>query len=128
MRGISKPWLTDFEYDRVLGFTSGGEIYVRTDAILDSAMRSTLELAIDDRADGTNVRKAILNLNHPALVAARKAAIDAERARMERDFKGKTASREEREARAVVLLGRKTFDSFVSIRICWIRKRLGKGK
>lgn len=103
-------------------------MFVRADTMLDSSMRRALELAIDDRADGTRVRKAILNLNHPALVAARKAAIDAERARMERDFKGKTASREEREARAVVLLGRKTSESFVSIRICWIRKRLGKGK
>ena len=74
------------------------------------------------------VRKSILNLNHPALVAARKAAIDAERARMERDFKGKTATPEERETRAASLLTRKTLDTFVSIRICWIRKRLGKGR
>ncbi|AUB82515.1 hypothetical protein [Candidatus Thiodictyon syntrophicum] len=75
-----------------------------------------------------DLRKAILNLNHPALVAARKAAIDAERARMEREFKGKTATREAREARAEALLARNPFESFVSVRTCWIRKELGKGR
>lgn len=122
------PWPTNYAYETVLGFTSGGEIFVRADAILDSAMRRGLELAIDDQADGSSIRKAILNLNHPALVAARKAAIDAERARMEREFKGKTATREAREARAEALLARNPFESFVSVRTCWIRKELGKGR
>jgi len=46
------PWPTDCAYERALGYTSGGEIYVRTDAVLDAATRSALELAIDDRVDG----------------------------------------------------------------------------
>lgn len=122
------PWPVDFQYEEVLGFTSLGEIYVRSDAMLPEETRRALELALADCRDGTRVRRGIVNLNHPALVAARAAALDSERTRLEYDFRNRTASRGEREARATDLLAKDTLPAFVSIRVAWLRKRLGRGR
>ena len=51
-------------------------MYVRDDVDMDEATRPALELAIDDRQNGGRQRRAILNLNHPTLVAARREALD----------------------------------------------------
>src|SRR5262245_51442639 len=77
------PWPTDLRYEDVIGFTSRGEIYVRSDFGLPDATRRALELAIADCPDGNRTRPCIVNLNHPALVAARAAALDGERIRLE---------------------------------------------
>ena len=122
------PWPTDFDFARHIGFTSRGEMYVRNDTGLSDARRRILQLAIDDQPDGSQIRKAILNLNHPALVAARAAAIDSERTRMERDFRDVTASRGEREKRACDRLDENPLQPFVSIRVCWLRKLVGRGR
>jgi uncharacterized protein (TIGR02646 family) len=122
------PWPTDLRYEDVVGFTSLGEIYVRSDVALPDATRRALELAIADRPDGARTRRGILNLNHPALVAARAAALDSERTRLERDFEDRTASRDEREERATEVLAQDPLPAFVSIRIAWLRKRLGRGR
>lgn len=122
------PWPTDVRYEDLVGFTSRGDIYVRTDVVLDDAVRRALELALDDRPDGDRTRRAILNLNHPALVAARSAALDGERTRLERDFENRTASNEAREERANEMLAQNPLPAFVSIRMAWIRKRLGRGR
>ena len=118
----------DFEYERHLGFTSRGEIFVRNDTGLNDSTRKALQLAIDDQPDGTGTRLAILNLNHPALVAARQAAIDSERTRIEKNFEGRMATREDREQRVQRLLEANPMVPFVSVRVCWLRKILGKGK
>ena len=94
------PWPIDFAYEDVLGFTSRGEIYVRSDANLDGTRSKALELAIDHRQDGDRKRAAILNLNHPTLVAARIAELDREKSRFERDYEGRTAPRQDRDQRA----------------------------
>ena len=122
------PWPVDRRYEDVVGFTSGGEIYVRSDVALSDTTRQALELAIADQADGVQVRRSIVNLNHPALVTARVTAIKAERKRLEKDFKNRTATRDEREQRATRLLDEDQRPQFVSIRVAWLRKRLGRGR
>jgi uncharacterized protein (TIGR02646 family) len=120
------PWPTEAPYENWIGFTSGGEAYVRTDSPLDEAGRKALELAIADRYDGGRTRKSILNLNHPALVAARKAEIDRERTHLNNNFLDQTATAEERRSLAAALLAKNPYSQFVSIRAAWLRKTLGK--
>ena len=122
------PWPVDLPYEDVVGFTRRGEIYVRLDVALPNATRRALELAISDRPDGGRVRRGIVNLNHPALIAARAAALDSERMRMEREFRSRTATRYQRAQRASHLLGRGQLPEFVSIRVAWLRKTLGRGR
>ena len=122
------PWPVDLRYEEVVGFTSGGEIYVRSDVTLVDGIRRALELAVTDRPDGDRPRRSIVNLNHPALVKARMAAVRGERKRMERDFENRTATRNEREDRASELLGRRPLPEFVSVRVSWLRRMLGRGR
>lgn len=122
------PWPTDLRYEDVVGFTSRGDIYVRRDVNLGVATRRALELAIDDCADGGRTRRAVLNLNHPALVAARAAALDSERTRMKKDFEGRRASPEERARRAMDLEARDPLPPFVGVRLAWLRHVLGRGR
>lgn len=72
------------------------------------------------------LQKAERDLNHPTLVAARAAAIDEERTRLEQRFK-KTASRSDREAIAAARLRADPLPDFVSIRVGWLRKTLRAG-
>ncbi len=122
------PWPVEFAYEDVLGFTSLGQIYVRSDVVLGEDTRRALELAIDDRQDGGRTRTTILNLNHPTLVAARAAALDSERTRLQRDFEDRTASRDERAHRASALVASDPLPPFVSVRAAWLRKMLGRGR
>lgn len=104
------------------------KIYVRSGTNLDNARRKALELAIDDRQDGDRKRAAILNLNHPTLVAARAAALDSERTRLQKEFETRTASRDDRAERASGLVAGNPLPQFVSIRVAWLKKTLGKGR
>ena len=122
------PWPTELDYENLVGFTSQGEMCVRDDAHIDEVTRRALELAIDDRQHGGMPQRAILNLNHPTLVAARSAALDSERTRLQRDFENRTATRDEREQRATQLLRREQLPAFVSIRVSWLRRMLGRGR
>ena len=122
------PWPVDLRYQDVVGFTTRGEIYVRSDVPLSDAIRQALELTIADRTDGDRVLRGIVNLNDPALVKARVAAIRGERKRMERDYRNRTATRNQREERAAQLLDRDQLPEFVSIRVAWLRKTLGRGR
>lgn len=119
-------WPTELDYERLVGFTSLGEMCVRDDAHMDDATRRALELAIDDRQHGGIRRRSLLNLNHPTLVAARSAALDSERNWLE-EFDNGTATADEREQRATELLDREQLPPFVSIRVSWLRRRLGRG-
>ena len=47
---------------------------------------------------------------------------------MERDFRDRTATRNDREDRASQLLGMDQLPGFVSIRVAWLRKALGRGR
>ena len=122
------PWPTECAYEKLLGFTSRGEIYVRKDAVLDAPTRKALELALDDQPEGRRKRRAILNLNHPSLVAARAAALDDERDSLRRAFKNRAASRQDRTRRATALTAGRRWPRYVSIRLAWLHKTLGKGR
>ena len=122
------PLPIDFAYENVLGFTSEGEIYVRSDANLDDVSRRALKLAIGDTKDNNRRDHAILNLNHPSLIAARRAELDREKFRLERDYNGRTASRQDREQRAHDLERKNPLPQFVSIRVAWLKKMIGKGR
>ena len=122
------PWPVELRYEDVVGFTSRGEIYVRSDFPLPDATRRALELAISDRPDGARIRRSIVNLNHPALVEARAAAVDGELMRLQRDFRNRTATNDEREELAAERLGRNPRPTFVSIRVALLRKTLGRGR
>ena len=121
------PWPTEFAYERIVGYGRGGDVYVRGDVQIDEKFRKTLELAIDDAEHGGVQRRAILNLNHPTLVESRRAAMDSERTKLERDFGQRTASREERVERATELLGQNPLPEHISTRVAWLRKTLGRG-
>ena len=117
------PWPADFRYEDFVGFTTRGEIYVRSDVTLPNGVRQALERAIGD-----NVRRGVVNLNAPALVKARVAAVRGERRRMEKHVEEGTAVSDEREERASRLLGKRPLPEFVSIRVAWLRQKLGKGR
>lgn len=122
------PWPTEFDYERHIAFTSGGEMYVRNDTGLSSSVQQSIQLAIEDQLDGQRVRSSVLNLNHPALIAARRAALDSERNRLERRFPNKTATQTDREARVQALKSVDRLEEFLSVRVCWLEKRIGKGR
>ena len=122
------PWPVDHDYAHCVGFTSLGEIYVRSDAPLNSAQRKALVLAIGLPHDETIQDNSILNLNHPPLRAARAAAIDAERARLDGRFRNKAATQSDREMVATEHLGADPLPEFVSIRVAWLRRTLGAGR
>ena len=122
------PWPTELDYERLVGFTSGGEMYVRDDVYMDEATRRALELSIDDRHTAAdNVRPSSISIPRRSW-KARRGALDSERTRMERDFRNRTATRNDREDRASQLLGMDQLPGFVSIRIAWLRKALGRGR
>jgi uncharacterized protein (TIGR02646 family) len=120
------PWPSETSYEEWIGFTTGGDAYVRADAPCDEAKRKALKLAIADQDDGGRKRKSLLNLNSDTLREARKAAIDAERARMERAFPGKTATASDRQARVDQMLNESMYPEFVSIRVLYLKRLLGK--
>ena len=122
------PWPTELEYEQKVGFGRDGRIYVRNDVEIEEATRKALNLAINDYRDATGTDKdAILNLNHPDLLAKRAEAIDSERRRMKKDFGG-TATAEEREERAAGLLAKNPRPEFVSIRVAAVLETLGRGR
>ena len=117
------PWPIDFPYECVVGFNTAGNLYVRNDVHLHRATRDALELAIGNG----ELRTAILNLNHPALREARRAALDSERTKLKRAFHPRAASAKQRAARANQLLNRNPRPEHVSIRIAWLLGTLGRG-
>ena len=121
------PWPTEFAYECVVGFTSGGRMYVRSDVDLSDATRSALELAIDDDWHDGRRRNSILNLNHPSLVEARRASLDSERIRLERKSSKTAQSSDERTVRTAQILGQAPRPEHVSIRVAWLLDTLGRG-
>lgn len=122
------PWPSKFDFERHLGFTSLGEMYVRNDTGLDARVRKALELAIADQVVNGRSRKAILNLNHNSLVAERQEALDSEMEKFEHDFAGRHATPQERDDYANALLQDDHLPVFISIRLAWLKKLIGKGQ
>ena len=122
------PWPTALKFEGLVSFTRRGEMYVRADKGMPDSTRRALQLAIDDQQDGDRLRPSILALNAAALVAARAAAIDSMKTRLGKEFKGRTATKQERDQMARDLLAKDPLPSFVSIRVGYLRKTLGKGR
>jgi uncharacterized protein (TIGR02646 family) len=122
------PWPAQFVYEDIVGFTSGGRIYVRGDVQMSDVMRLALQLAIDDQDDNGVRRKAILNLNAPPLRAAREAAIDDEEAALLSANGGEQPTQAQRHARATSILAAAHRPGFVSMRVAWLRQELGRGR
>ncbi len=112
------PWPASESYERWVGFTSDGKIYVRTDSTVRTELRDALAGAIEN----------ILKLNRAELLAARRAAIDAERQLLARTLSGRHLDQEAKKQRAEERLKEKKYPAFVSIRVAWLRKELGKGR
>jgi uncharacterized protein (TIGR02646 family) len=117
--GTLLPKPCEFDYQDHIGFTSMGQMYVRTDTQLTASFQAGLDEIIGEKG---------LCLNHPTLQAARKAAIDAERTRIEKRFSGRHATDTDREAIAAEHKAMDRWISFISIRVSWLRKTLGKGQ
>jgi predicted ATP-binding protein involved in virulence len=118
----------DHAYEHCVGFTSLGEMYVPSDAPLSAQQRAALILAIGLPHDDTTKDNGILNLNHPKLVAARAAAVDGERERLDRDFPVRTASKGDRAVRVKAMLAEQPLQEFISIRVGWLNRTLGRGR
>lgn len=121
---LNLPWPVNFQYEQVLGFTSGGRMYVRTDVQVAPEIRQALEIALDDQL-GPPVARSTLNLNHSALRAARAAAIEAEEMMAETQPPMTAAQRQQRVA---ALLAQPRRDSFVSARLAYLSGQLGVGR
>lgn len=117
-----------FDYERHLSYTSRGEIYVRNDTGLSAAYRVTMEAALTTPPGGPGQPGALLNLNHPALVAARAAAVDCERTHIRKTFPRNTAPFPYRQSRAKTMLRQPSLEPFISIRVCWLCNNIGKGR
>lgn len=127
--GSELPWRTVASYHDWLGISKLGEVYVRSDANISLAIRSALEAAIGrPEKEEDDVATGILRLNNRTLRAARVAAIDQERTLLHREFGEETATRAHREAHAGEMLRRDVYPSYVSTRVAYLRRTLGKHK
>jgi uncharacterized protein (TIGR02646 family) len=122
------PWPVQFAFEDVLGFTSGGRVYVRNDVQLNQGTRQALELAIDDQSQNGVLRKAILNLNAPALREARAAAIDDEEAAVLSATGGQPPTPQQRQVQAMSILASARRPGFASIRVASLAGELGVGR
>lgn len=114
---VNLPWPANFKFEDVLGFTSGGRLYVRTDVHVPPPLQQALEIAIEDQP-GPPVARSTLNLNHPALREARAAAIEIE--------EGEPPA--QRPARVAALLAQRACESFISARLATLNGQLGAGR
>lgn len=117
---LNLPWPVSFQYEDVLGFTSGGRMYVRNDISVLPQLRQALEVALEDQP-GPPVARSTLNLNHPALRAARAAAIESEEGES-------PATPAQQQQRITVLLAQARREDFMSARLAALNGQLGVGR
>jgi uncharacterized protein (TIGR02646 family) len=123
-RPLDLPWPVTFQYEHVLGFTSGGRMYVRTDVAVTPQVRQALAIALEHQAGPPSIRST-LNLNQPALREARAAAIEAEETVAESQS---TMTAAQRQQRVATLLAQLRRDDFVSARLAYLSGQLGVGR
>ncbi|XXF81230.1 hypothetical protein P2318_16160 [Myxococcaceae bacterium GXIMD 01537] len=124
-RPLDLPWPVTFRYEDVLGFTSGGRMYVRTDVMVTPQVRQALAIALLENQPGPPSIRSTLNLNHPALRAARAAAIEAEETIAESQLPMTATQRQQRVA---TLLAQPRRDAFISARLAYLSGQLGVGQ
>lgn len=120
---LGLPVPSTFRFEDVFGFTSGGRVYVRNDVVLAGPLRAALELALDDCPGPGGTVPSTLNLNQPALRAAREAAIEDEERAL-----GATPPGAAGADRAGTLLGQAQRLAFVSARVAYLLNHLGRGR
>ena len=111
-------WPAVEAFERFIGFSSYGEVYVRGDVTMTPGFRRSLAAAIE----------AVLFLNHPSLREARKAVINDEGVPGGSTVAGRPTSRTGRRARAHEHLASKPLPDFVSARVACLRGELGMGQ
>jgi uncharacterized protein (TIGR02646 family) len=121
---LGLPWPANFQYEDVLGFTSGGRMYVRSDVTIAPQIRQALAAALEDQPGSPGTRST-LNLNQPALREARAAAIEAEEQIAQAEPAMTAAQREQRVA---TLLTQPRRDDFISARVASLSGKLGVGR
>lgn len=114
------PWPVSFHYEEVFGFTSGGFMYVRNDVDIAPDLREALERALAD-LPGPPAARSTLNLNHPALRAARAAAIE-----VEEDMAPPTPAK--RQQRIATMLAQPRREAFISARLFALNGQFGLGR
>lgn len=119
---LNLPWPVSFKYEEILGFTSGGRMYVRTDVQVEGQVRQALAIALDDQTGPPGIRST-LNLNHPALREARAAAIESEETASQPPM-----TKAQQEQRVASLLAQPQRDDFVSSRLAYLSGQLGVGR
>lgn len=117
---LNLPWPASFRYEDVLGFTSGGRMYVRTDVPVPPQLRQALELALEDQP-GPPIARSTLNLNQPSLREARAAAIETEEGEP-------PATPAQRQQRVAALLAQARRENFFSARLATLTGQLGVGR
>lgn len=117
---LNLPWPAHFRYEDVLGFTSGGRIYVRNDVSMPPQLRQALVVALEDQP-GSPIARSTLNLNQPALREARAAAIETEESMA-------PAIPAQRQQRVADLLAQARRNDFVSARLAALNGQLGVGR
>lgn len=123
-RPLDLPWPVTFQYEDVLGFTSGGRMYVRTDVTVTPQIRQALAIALEDQTGPPSIRST-LHLNQPALRAAREAAIEAEETFAESQPRMTATQRQQRIAS---LLAQPRRETFISARLAYLSGQLGVGQ
>lgn len=121
---LNLPWPVNLQYENYLGFTSGGRMYVRNDVTIAPALLAALELALEDQPGPPRV-KSTLNLNHPALRAAREAAIQVEEDTI---ALSPQITQAERQRHVAAMLAKPRRDDFVSARVAAWSQQLGVGR
>ena len=116
-KALNLPLPVRFQYEDVLGFTSGGRMYVRNDVSVPPQLRQALEVALEDQP-GPPVARSTLNLNHPALREARAAVIESE--------EGEPPA--QRQQRIAALLAQARREDFISARLAALNGQLGVGR
>lgn len=111
------PWPVRFPYEDVLGMTSGGRMYVRSDVVLSPQLRQSLEIALED-LPGPPGARSTLNLNQPALREARAAVIETE----------EEVTPAQRQQRIAALLAQTRRENFISARLAALNGQLGVGR
>lgn len=118
-RALQLPWPVTFQYEDVLGFTSGGHMYVRSDVTLTPQLRQALAVALEDQSGPPAIRST-LNLNQPALRAAREAAIAAEEETL--------PTPDDCRQRVAALLAQHRREAFISARLAFLNGQIGVGR
>jgi uncharacterized protein (TIGR02646 family) len=109
---LGLPWPSACPLESWVGFTSDGEIIARSGPHVDALAAA--------------LGPSVLNLNHPTLREARRAALNGLREAIALRFTSRTVTKAQRERWATDDLAADPRPPFVSVRAAWLRGDLGR--